>query len=216
MNRSLINAAAPLAISVLLAMLTTSVDAQTAKASKSKAVKTKSQSKAAAAGAGAAAAVVAITTSQLDIAARVLTGKADCESNQYVDVDAIAAQPGHFKVGFKNVSYTMTPEETTTGAVRLEDKKSGVVWLQIPSKSMLMSQKIGQRMVDGCTHSEQRAAIDSATNAATNATPNAAKPAAPNAATDAAPNATPNAAPNAATDAAVDAAVDAAKPAPAQ
>ena len=219
MNRSLINAAAPLAISVFLAMVTTSVDAQTAKASKSKAVKTKSSTKAAVgaagAAAGAAAAVGVVTANQLDIAARVLTGKADCESNQYVDVDAIAAQPGHFKVGFKNVSYTMTPEETTTGAVRLEDKKSGVVWLQIPSKSMLMSQKIGQRMVDGCTHSEQRAAIDSATNAATNATPNAAKPAAPNAATNATPNATPNAAPNAATDAAVDAAVDAAKPAPA-
>ena len=162
MNRSLINAAAPLAISVLLAMVTTSVDAQTAKASKSKAVKTKSSTKAAAGVAVAAAAVGVVTANQLDIAARVLTGKADCESNQHVNVDAIATQPGHFKVGFKNVNYTMTPEETTTGAVRLEDKKSGVVWLQIPSKSMLMNQKVGQRMVDGCTHSEQRAATDAA------------------------------------------------------
>jgi hypothetical protein len=169
MNRSLINAAAPLAISVLLAMVTTSVHAQTAPAPapKSKAVKPKSQTKAAAAvaGAGAAAAVGVITANQLNIAARVWTGKADCESNQHVNVDAIAAHPGHFKVGFKNVSYTMTPEETTTGAVRLEDKKSGVVWLQIPSKSMLMNQKVGQRMVDGCTHSEQRAAMDTLTTA---------------------------------------------------
>ena len=58
---------------------------------------------------------------QLDIAARVLTGKADCEFNQHVDVEPLSGKPGHFKVGFKNVSYTMVPEETTTGAVRLED-----------------------------------------------------------------------------------------------
>ena len=96
---------------------------------------------------------------QLNIAARVLTGKADCEFNQHVDVESLSGKPGHFKVGFKNVSYTMVPEETTTGAVRLEDKKAGIVWLQIPAKSMLMNHKIGQRMVDACMHSEQTAAV---------------------------------------------------------
>jgi hypothetical protein len=49
------------------------------------------------------------------------------------------------------------PEETTTGAVRLEDRRAGIVWLQIPAKSMLMNAKIGQRMADGCLHAEQRA-----------------------------------------------------------
>ena len=52
----------------------------------------------------------------------------------------------------------MVPEETTTGAVRLEDKKAGIVWLQIPAKSMLMNSKIGQRMADSCLHEEQRVA----------------------------------------------------------
>ena len=33
------------------------------------------------------------------------------------------------------------------------------MWLQIPSKSMLMNSKIGQRMVDSCTHAEQRLAV---------------------------------------------------------
>ena len=108
----------------------------------------------------------AATQNQLDIAARVLTGKADCEFNQHVDVQALSGKPGHFKVAFKNVSYTMVPEETTTGAVRLEDKKAGMVWLQIPSKSMLMNSKVGQRMVDGCMQSEQRAAVEAAKVAA--------------------------------------------------
>ncbi|MBI5259271.1 MAG: hypothetical protein HY855_22395 [Burkholderiales bacterium] len=103
-----------------------------------------------------------INQAQLDVAARVLTGDADCEFNQKVQVSAIEGQPGHFQVGYKKAVYRMVPQETTTGAVRLEDRKAGVMWLQIPSKSMLMNSKIGQRMVDACTHSEQRAAVAAA------------------------------------------------------
>lgn len=100
-----------------------------------------------------------ISAGQLDVAARVLTGDADCEFNQKVTVQPVDNQPGHFRLAFKKITYRMTPQETTTGAVRLEDRKAGIVWLQIPAKSMLMNSKIGQRMVDGCTHPEQRAAV---------------------------------------------------------
>ncbi len=108
----------------------------------------------------------AISANQLDIAARVLTGKAQCEYNQAVDVDPVAGQPGMFSVRFKEVSYVMVPEETTTGAVRLTDKKAGVVWLQIPAKSMLLDGRAGHRLVDLCTQSEQRAAVAAITAAA--------------------------------------------------
>ncbi|WP_395703763.1 hypothetical protein [Aquabacterium sp.] len=107
-----------------------------------------------------------ITEAQLAVAARVLTGDADCEFNQKVAVNAVDGQPGHFTVAFKKAVYRMTPQETTTGAVRLEDKKAGMVWLQIPVKSMLMNAKIGQRMVDACTQPEQRAAVAAAEAAA--------------------------------------------------
>ena len=99
-----------------------------------------------------------INDSQMQLASRVLTGTAQCEFEQTVSVDALQDKPGFFRVAFNKASYVMTPQETTTGAVRLEDKRNGIVWLQIPAKSMMMNQKIGQRMVDGCTHAEQRAA----------------------------------------------------------
>jgi hypothetical protein len=99
-----------------------------------------------------------VSQTQLDIASRVLTGTAQCEFDERVSLQAADGAPGHFKLAFKNVSYNMVPEETTTGAVRLEDKKAGVVWVQIPQKSMLLNSKIGQRMVDGCTQVEQRVA----------------------------------------------------------
>ena len=113
----------------------------------------------------AADTVEAITENRLEIAMRVLTGSAQCEFNQQVSVEAMAGRPGHFKVGFNKLHYVMTPEETTTGAVRLEDKKAGVVWIQIPVKSMLMNHKIGQRMVDDCTQTEQRVAVEAAKTA---------------------------------------------------
>lgn len=109
-----------------------------------------------------------ISQGQLDVAARVLTGDADCEFAQQVSVRPVAGQPGHFNVGFKKAVYRMVPQETTTGAVRLEDKRAGMVWLQIPSKSMLMNAKVGQRMVDACMHAEQRAAVAAAQDATQN------------------------------------------------
>ena len=99
------------------------------------------------------------TPAQLAIADRVLTGNAQCEFNQQVSVQPIEGKPAHFKVSFKNASYTMVPEETTTGAVRLEDKHAGVVWVQIPAKSMLLNARVGQRMVNDCRQTEQRAAL---------------------------------------------------------
>lgn len=107
----------------------------------------------------------AISAGQLDVAARVLTGTADCEFNQRIDVQALAGQPGLFTVSHQGRHYRMLPRETTTGAVRLEDPANGIVWLQIPAKSMLMNARRGQRMVDSCMHAEQRAAVAAVTDA---------------------------------------------------
>jgi hypothetical protein len=107
-----------------------------------------------------------ISEGQMQAAARVMTGDIDCEFDQKITLKPVDGQPGHFHLGFKKVTYRMVPQETTTGAVRLEDRKAGVVWLQIPVKSMLMNAKIGQRMVDACLHADQRAAIEASAAAA--------------------------------------------------
>jgi hypothetical protein len=121
---------------------------------------------------------------QLAAAQRVLTGRADCEYKQAVDVEPAAGQPGHFDVRFGKQTYHMVPEETTTGAVRLHDKRADVVWLQIPVKSMMMDQKAGRRLVDGCQHPQQRAAVEAVEQARVAATAaNVAASAAGNAAT---------------------------------
>lgn len=100
-----------------------------------------------------------LSEEQLANSMRVNRGDAQCEFSQTVSVRPHPQRPGVFNVSFNNHTYTMAPESTSTGAVRLEDKRAGVMWLQIPTKSMLMDSGKGQRMVDACTHAEQRATI---------------------------------------------------------
>jgi len=122
-----------------------------------------------------------LNPNQLSLADRVLTGVADCEFKEKVDVEKIPGHSGNFKVTYEHKTYTMVPEETTTGAIRLVDLTGAVVWIQIPMKSMLMNQKEHHRLVDGCQEDEQRIAVQASQKAGANAgvlAPNVASPAA--------------------------------------
>ena len=109
---------------------------------------------------GLRAADAALSPAELDIAQRVHVGRIACELGAYVNVQADPAAPGHFNIDGKGFKYHMVPVVTSTGAVRLEDAKGGAVWLQIANKSMLMNQKIGQRLADECMSSEQVAVAE--------------------------------------------------------
>mgnify|MGYP001187270085 FL=1 len=104
---------------------------------------------------GVRAAEQALTPGELAVAERVHTGHLPCELGAHVQLSADAGRPGHFTLQHKGSTYHMTPVETTTGAVRLEDPRGGAVWLQVANKSMLMNQKIGQRLADDCKSEEQ-------------------------------------------------------------
>ncbi len=88
-------------------------------------------------------------------AGEVHTGRMACELGNSVTVTPDAQQPARFIVQMKKNTYYMTPVETTTGAVRLEDAQAGAMWLQLPNKSMLMNSKLGQRMADECQSEHQ-------------------------------------------------------------
>lgn len=127
-----------------------------ASAKAGKAVKVAALTAVGAAGAGAAIAATkpAETKPQdpalLALAEQVHVGRIPCELGAHVIVSPDASTPGHFHVEGKGFKYHMSPVTTTTGTVRLEDQKAGAVWLQIANKSMLMNQKLGQRMADEC------------------------------------------------------------------
>ncbi|PUE53526.1 hypothetical protein B9Z37_09805 [Limnohabitans parvus II-B4] len=92
---------------------------------------------------------------ELAIADRVHKGQLPCELGATVRLEADAAQPGYFYLHGKGFRYRMHPVATTTGAIRLEDRKAGAVWLQLANKSMLMDQNKGRRLADECANAEQ-------------------------------------------------------------
>jgi hypothetical protein len=94
---------------------------------------------------------------ELSIAQRVHHGNLPCELGAAVRVEPDQIQPGYFNVQGKGFRYRMHPVATSTGAIRLEDKQAGAVWLQLANKSMLMDQKKGQRVADECAHPDQMA-----------------------------------------------------------
>ena len=112
----------------------------------------------------AAAPVVAMAAAdpkQQDIIADLVhTGRMVCELGNFVTVTPDPESSTRFIVQMKKNTYRMSPVETTTGAVRLEDAQAGAMWLQLQNKSMLMNSKLGQRMADECQSPNQMAVAE--------------------------------------------------------
>ena len=103
---------------------------------------------------------VKLTAEDLEMAKRVFVGIIPCELGASVTVTASKRSPGFFVVQTGKMRFSMHPVESRTGALRLEDPKRGAMWLQLGNKSMLMSQKLGQRLADECMSPEQTTLAD--------------------------------------------------------
>jgi len=97
-----------------------------------------------------------LSEAELEIAQHIYTGTIQCELGANVTVTADEKNPGFFHITTGKQSYYMHPVESRTGAIRMEDNRAGAMWLQLGSKSMLMNQKLGQRIADECATPTQR------------------------------------------------------------
>ena len=98
---------------------------------------------------------IKLSEAELAIAKRVYTGDLPCELGATVTITPLKRE-GFFLVKNKLNRFVMHPVESRTGALRLEDPARGAMWLQLGNKSMLMSQKLGQRLADECQSPAQR------------------------------------------------------------
>ena len=93
--------------------------------------------------------LVALDNDLLAVATLVHTGDIVCEAST-VKIASIPSAQGYFDVHMGKHHYLMAPVASQTGAVRLEDRVHGAVWIQLANKSMLMNQKVGRRIADEC------------------------------------------------------------------
>mgnify|MGYP001187271721 CR=1 FL=1 len=100
-----------------------------------------------------------LSPEDLAVAGQVYVGEIPCELGASVRISPLK-HDGFFLVATKGYRYRMHPVESRTGAVRLEDPKRGAMWLQLGNKSMLMSQKLGQRLADDCMNPAQKAVTE--------------------------------------------------------
>lgn len=84
------------------------------------------------------------------MAGHVYTGTIPCSLGANVEVSVDAQNAGFFHVTAAGKRYHMRPVTSRTGAMRLEDTDGGAMWLQLGNKSMLLDQKLGRRIADGC------------------------------------------------------------------
>jgi hypothetical protein len=102
---------------------------------------------------------IVLTDADREVARKVYVGDIPCELGAKVKVTPMKRE-GMFMVTTKGHRFRMHPVESRTGAIRLEDPQRGAMWLQLGNKSMLMSQKLGQRIADECMSPDQMTAAE--------------------------------------------------------
>jgi len=73
-----------------------------------------------------------------------------CELNRSVHVRQVSADLQSAVLHWDKKEYTLRAVNARTGALRYEDPKSGLVWLVIVGKSMLLDTKQGRQLANEC------------------------------------------------------------------
>lgn len=87
------------------------------------------------------------------------TGVMPCEDGVTVTIKKDAKRADGYDVMLGKVRYPTTRVNTESGAIRLENKASGIVWLQMSNKSMLLNEKASKRLANNC-HSDAQTAVE--------------------------------------------------------
>lgn len=74
----------------------------------------------------------------------------NCEMGKKVTVFHKPYESNSITLQWNNKRHVLTREATTTGAHRFEDKKAGLVWINIPAKSILLDSKQGRQLANEC------------------------------------------------------------------
>ena len=84
------------------------------------------------------------------------TGQVHCADKVIVAITENKLPHPHYEIAIGKAKYQAMRVATESGAVKLEDKHNGIVWLQMSNKSMLFDEKHGKRLATDCRTEEQK------------------------------------------------------------
>lgn len=106
-----------------------------------------------------AAAAVADDDNQEDLGEANIEGSVvtnfNCELGNKVTIYTNDNDDKHIAIRWKDKVHRLGRIGTSTGANRFENRKAGLVWINIPSKAMLLDSKKGQQLANECRNPEQ-------------------------------------------------------------
>lgn len=81
---------------------------------------------------------------------KLTPGVYHCDMNRRVELRQVADDKKSAILYWERRNYTLHAVSTQTGALRLEDKTSGLTWIVIPGKSMLLDTRLGRQLANDC------------------------------------------------------------------
>lgn len=78
------------------------------------------------------------------------SGTYRCENGVRVDVQRETPLPGMLGLVWKGGSYRMQRNASSSGLPRFEDAESGLVWIDLPWKSVLLDGRSGRPLASEC------------------------------------------------------------------
>jgi hypothetical protein len=85
-----------------------------------------------------------------------MSWQVSCELGNNITLYANEADNRHIAIRWQNRLNRLTRVATSTGANRFENKKAGLLWIDIPAKGMLLDTKKGRQLANECTQSTNK------------------------------------------------------------
>ncbi len=82
-----------------------------------------------------------------------------CELGNRITTYNNESDDKYMAIRWKNSVHRLRRVGTSTGANRFENRKYGIVWINIPSKAMLLDSRKGQQLANECRNPEQQKAL---------------------------------------------------------
>jgi membrane-bound inhibitor of C-type lysozyme len=114
---------------------------------------------------GAAAETAAADEPEPDITDTVVVDYA-CELNNRITIYTNEKDDAHIALRWKNRLHRLERVGTTTGALRFENPRFGLIWIGIPSKGILLDSKLNRQLANECKNAEQAKPLVAAAPAA--------------------------------------------------